>query len=275
MRLASTRLRAPATAGLAIAAALTQPACFETSCTDIGWREGLTVDLVTAGGYADGGYDVVAVADGITLRGRFTVFGPEAICDVTCMLVADGDAGELVGSLELSGDAGEPGIDRLRVNVHRIRDDGFAGGPARLDLSILVEDVELVRSSIEPAYRSEEINGDGCGVATTAEVTVELADPGDCPAAPPSDGERCFAPESADCVGAEDLTTCGGIYGGQRHCACIDGIWSCPNLFCAAWCPDTFAEAEAGPACDERGEPGACYYGDGKLCGCSLGVIDC
>jgi hypothetical protein len=37
----------------------------------------------------------------------------------------------------------------------------------------------------------------------------------------------------------------------------------------------TFAEAEAGPACDQRAEPAACYGGDGKVCSCSVGIIAC
>ena len=276
----SCRTWLPATAGLAIAAAIAQPGCIGTDCNDIGWNEGLTVDLVADGGYADGSYEVVAVADGVTLRGGFSIAGDQAVCVDECQLVAEGNDRGFVGTLQLSGSVASPRIETAMLNVFRRDGDDVDGGPDRLELSVRRHGVELTSLELEPTYRREELAGPGCGVATQAKETVTVPPPSDlCPETRPSDGERCDAPPALRCEGTQDLTTCDGRYGGTRRCNCEDGVWSCPNIFCPVWCPETRAEAQAGAACDAGTASGACYYegdaGDTVLCSCREGVTAC
>jgi hypothetical protein len=99
-----------------------------------------------------------------------------------------------------------------------------------------------------------------------------------CPSERPLDGDRCDVAPELECMGAEGIETCSGIYGGVRRCTCEDGAWSCPNIFCPPYCPATLADARAGVPCDDTSGIGACYYdeaGDSALCSCNGGQISC
>jgi hypothetical protein len=94
-----------------------------------------------------------------------------------------------------------------------------------------------------------------------------------CPETPPTDGAACDLQDATlTCGGAQDVTSCEGSYGGQRDCHCVDGTWSCPNIFCADFCPNTADEAQAAPACDATS--GACYYEE-TVCSCANGHVTC
>lgn len=249
-------------AGVILVAAGPLGGCLGEECAATA-TQGLTVDLVAPGGYADGGYEVVAIADGVTLRGGFAVGGGQATCAAGCALVAEAAVVVFAGRLELRG------VETVMLNVVRVRGDEARGGPTQLQVTVLREGVELGLGWFEPDYH------EACG--PWAREMVELAPVSAvCPAVPPSDGERCEVEAGRRCEGAELVTSCDGRTDGVRTCACEDGVWSCPNLACAPWCPATLAEAREGGACEVGAGP--CFYADGGhdiLCGCADGTIAC
>lgn len=160
-------VRASAALMLALAAAATGLSGCALSCTAIGWYEGFTLDMVGSAGFGAGSYEIIVQADGVEERLRFHVADGSYTCDDFCQL---GATSPLYGNLEAGIAAGE-GIESFTVHVSR--DSG--GGPRRLAITLYRGDELLMNETFEPDYEREEINGRGCGVATTAsdEVVVD------------------------------------------------------------------------------------------------------
>jgi hypothetical protein len=162
-------LRAAASLVVAAGAAVALPAC-GLSCTDIGWFEGFTLEIAGSAPFRDGSYQLALVADGIEERLAFTVDGDVFTCAAGCVIGADN---RLTGRLDGVG-AIDGGIGTLELHVAR---DG-GGGPARIDVVLRFGADVIGNATFTPDYRREEINGDGCGVATFASDDLVVLYPG-------------------------------------------------------------------------------------------------
>jgi hypothetical protein len=150
-------------AAILLAASLPATACIGQSCTLIGWEEGLSVHL-TPSPLPAGRYDIEVVADREPIALAVTVTASGTSCDAEAC------------SREVALDDGT--ALRLRfvydgIAIATVGDDA-SGGPAEAVVTVRRDGVEIASDTFTPDYRREEINGPGCGWATTAEATLAL-----------------------------------------------------------------------------------------------------
>lgn len=145
--------------------------CSQTSCTLVGWSEGLTVKLTSAQPLTAGTY-------------HFSIEIPDETFELDLKLEAPNNTeggvyvsehmtrghwqlnASLTGS-EAFGTSGDISVGRFK---------GQTGGPESLILTVRQDGTEIGRLELdEIAYRQDEPNGPGCGVATTASASLELA----------------------------------------------------------------------------------------------------
>lgn len=164
----------PVTVLTFIAAALLislAPGCSQESCTDIGWREGLTVEMTSDQPLTAGTY-------------HFSIEIPDETFELDLKLEApdNTERGIYVSEHTTRGywqlNASLAGSDAFGTvgDLSVGRFNGETGGPQSLVLTVRQDDAEIGRLELdEIAYRQDEPNGPGCGVATTASASMELA----------------------------------------------------------------------------------------------------
>jgi hypothetical protein len=162
-----TGVAIPWIAALLLAAALPAGGCADQACTLIGWDEGLTLHLtptpMPAGDYV---FDVVADGEPISIEVAITASG--STCDTEdCTREVDLDDGSTL-RLRFAGD---------RLVIATVG-GGASGGPAEAAVTVRRDDVEVATDLFTPDYTREEINGSGCGWATTAEDDLAVRSPG-------------------------------------------------------------------------------------------------
>lgn len=135
-----------------IAAALLLLSGCGRTCTTIGCLGGLLISL-------DGGFD------GTT---SYRI-------DVNEM--TDAAKGALLTSCTLSPAAGaEPQLKCSSTTAQLLSKTIWISGvePAKVLVTVLAGDAKLGEQLFEPAYDSQEINGSGCGVCTTAQASLTI-----------------------------------------------------------------------------------------------------
>ena len=156
-----------ASLALAVTVSFTQ-SCAEKPCTDIGWQEGLTVNVSSDEPLTEGTY-------------RFVIEIPEQKFEVDLTLEAPANTQEGVyvskhidrGSWQLNASlAGSTGFGTVgEVVIGRVGKTG--GGPKSLSLTALQDGVEIGALELGAIdYSKDEPNGPGCGVATTAVASI-------------------------------------------------------------------------------------------------------
>ena len=157
--------------------------CWGTVCTAVGWFEGLTVELSSPDPLADGSYELAIEADGVDLVlaeeyrdgvAACRPMGEEGACTAVVPLPDDR---HLYAEIAV-------GATSITVYLNYVDHDSLAGGPEVATIRVQRDNKTLFEGTFEPAYAREELNGDGCGVATTALVKVPLP-PADAPAVAP------------------------------------------------------------------------------------------
>lgn len=160
------RVAVSSVAAILSAIALT-PGC-GTHCTLIGWQEGMTVELSPSlYDVGDGRYRIEVVADGEVVEVVFdltrdgtTCVQPVDDCHYVARELADGRRLDVqVGPYDVT--AG-------------YSDDGPAGGPDTLTVTVARGDRVINTATYTPTYDQRELNGRGCGVATTARATLRV-----------------------------------------------------------------------------------------------------
>lgn len=148
--------------------------CEPEDCTAMDWYEGLTVDVVSPEILADGTYKIFIEADGsefdlaIAYEGGFATCRPEGLAGAC----SDGDALSFERHLFA---AVEPSVQTsFLVNLYYSDNRSLAGGPEVARIRIVRDDETVADRRFEPDYVREEINGEGCGVATRAQGEIRL-----------------------------------------------------------------------------------------------------
>jgi hypothetical protein len=147
-----------------------------SDCTLVGWYEGLTVEVQSPDGFADGTHELAIEADGVAVVLAVEFDGGDSTCipgqeATTCasQVPIDRDR-RLFASIESSR---EP--PSLLVNLYYMDRDSLAGGPEVARLRISRGGDTLGDATFEPDYGRDEPNGEGCGVATRAQATLTLS----------------------------------------------------------------------------------------------------
>ena len=138
-------------------------------CTDIGWFEGLTITMIgpSRRPLLDGSYHIAVVADGVPVTLDLVVAGPRTSCVAGCAVSKPNGAGRLVELSLISGGG-------IEVSLAY----GGGGGPAVVAIRVSYEGDDVASTTLTPRYRTDELNGPGCGTATQAEAELTLALPG-------------------------------------------------------------------------------------------------
>ena len=131
-------------------------------CDEIGCQPGVEVDL---GRVFDepGSYRVTVAVDGET-----------TVCMVTLpRMAAESCDGEDVwtqgrGEVTSSGNAESQGPARNLTGV------SVLGEPEQIEVAIELDGQQLLRDTVTPVYRDEEINGEGCGTCRQGAALVEV-----------------------------------------------------------------------------------------------------
>lgn len=142
-------------------------------CTAIGWTEGLVVDIRSPAALADGAYVLAAEADGVEIELTFDLEGGVRTCagpgDFPCISeVQVGTGRRLIAAIDDSGP------EFMAFNLYYVDGDELAGGPEVARLRVFRDREEIGAATFEPEYTREEINGEGCGVATEGRVELML-----------------------------------------------------------------------------------------------------
>lgn len=134
------------------------------------------------------------------------------------------------------------------------------------------------KSPVDGAPNSEAGSSDDASVDLGLDVVLTPDTAGaQCPGSV-SEGESC-SPSGLACGGSGESGPCNDTSPeAPVTCGCESGTWSCPNPYCADYCPSSLSEAD-GTSCDPS-QGTACYYRDfstGGLvsCHCSNGTVTC
>jgi len=141
------------------------------SCTDVGWREGLTVSMTSKQPLTAGTYHVVIEIPDETFELDLVVAAPENTQNgVTVSEHLTRGDWQVNASLSGSDAFGSDGD----ISVGRRGDE--SGGPESISITVSQDGTEIGRLELdEITYRQHEPNGPDCGVATTASATLELS----------------------------------------------------------------------------------------------------
>jgi hypothetical protein len=145
-------------------------------CTDVGWLEGLTVQLEgMAGGLPGGRYEITVVGDGASVAYDLDLTaGRNPYPGTWYEMSAPTDGGRI---LEVRV---APSLSSMPVWVFW----AAGGGPTEVSIRVRWQGTEVGSATFRPQYTREEINGPGCGVATRATDDLKL----DVPAPTYADG---------------------------------------------------------------------------------------
>lgn len=146
-------------------------------CTLLGVYEGLIVGIEDPAGFADGTYELVLEADGVEVSlvveladdGAATCVPAEG--QTAC--AAEASVGD---GLRLHASIVESYVSGITLNLYYVdveRDD-LAGGPAVARVRVVHDGETIGDQTFEPEYERDEPNGEGCGVATRAQVELTL-----------------------------------------------------------------------------------------------------
>ena len=145
--------------------------CSSQNCTLVGWNEGLTVTMTSNQPLTAGTYHFSLEIPGETFEFDLKLEAPKNTLDgVYVSKHMTRGHWQVNASLAGSDAFGTVG----HISVGRFRDE--TGGPPSLILTARQDGSEIGRLELdEIAYRRQEPNGPGCGVATTASAELVLA----------------------------------------------------------------------------------------------------
>ena len=142
---------------LLLASSLFAGSCSSRGCNAIGCSNGLTIELA---GDRDGGVATVPIQIEFA-----TLVGTNFVPFMTCTLSSSGTETLGCNSERTHSESGSRTIHLTTTEIRMLRVTYSANG------------AQLAEETISPAYRSEEIWGEGCGFCTRATVRLTLPPP--------------------------------------------------------------------------------------------------
>jgi len=126
--------------------------------------------------FVDGTYEAAIEADGVEIAvaaelqgGVMMCSGPEQGGTACSADAAAGANRRLHASIEWFGPS------ELVLNLHYVDGGSLSGGPEVARVRLLRDGETIGDSTFEPDYERDEPNGEGCGVATTAQADFNLS----------------------------------------------------------------------------------------------------
>jgi hypothetical protein len=153
----------------ALLVGLTQ-GCSVKDCTFIGWDEGLTVGMTSDQPTPAGTYHFSIELPDETFEFDLKLEAPnntrEGVYVIERMTRGHWQVNASLAGSDAFGTSGDISVGRFK---------GETGGPESIILTVRQDGSEIGRLELdEIAYRQDEPNGPGCGVATTASASLEL-----------------------------------------------------------------------------------------------------
>lgn len=146
------------------------PGCMTQNCTDMGWQEGLTVNVTSDEPLTAGTYRFVVEIPGQTFELELPIEEPE---NTDRGIYASDRVTRDKWQLNLS----LTGSSQFGVNGSLVigRFNGASGGPESITLTVLQDDVQIGELDLpDIEYDEREPNGPDCGVATTATASIAI-----------------------------------------------------------------------------------------------------
>jgi hypothetical protein len=158
--------------GLAVIVGLTQ-GCETRSCPAVGWSEGLTVDVTSTKPLTGGTFRFVVEIPGQTFDVNLVLEDPKNTQQgVLVSQHIERDTWQLNASLTgfiQNGNYSTTGD----IAIGRYK--GQSGGPEWLNLTAFQDDAQIGSLELDAIeYHKDQINGPGCGVATTAVASISI-----------------------------------------------------------------------------------------------------
>jgi len=145
--------------------------CETQSCSAVGWQEGLTVKVTSDEPLTAGAYRFVIEIPEQTFEVNLTLENPKNTQEgVYVSQHIERDYWQVNASLSGSTQFGTEGD----ITIGRFK--GETGGPKTLTLTVFQDGVEIGALELGAIdYHQDELNGSGCGVATTANTSISIA----------------------------------------------------------------------------------------------------
>ncbi|HEX2877439.1 MAG TPA: hypothetical protein VHP33_39600 [Polyangiaceae bacterium] len=145
--------------------------CSAKSCSEMGWSEGLTVNMTSDEPLTAGTYRVLIEIPDESFEFDLKLEAPNNT-QLGHTVSEHMTRGHWQVNASLSGSDAFGTLGDISVG----RFKGQTGGPESLTVTVLQDGTEIGRLELDDiAYRKDEPNGPDCGVATTASASLELA----------------------------------------------------------------------------------------------------
>lgn len=145
--------------------------CSSKTCSEVGWNEGLTVNMTSDEPLTAGTYRVLIEIPDESFELDLKLEAPNNT-QLGYTVSEHMTRGHWQVNASLSGSDAFGTLGDISVG----RFEGQTGGPESVTVTVLQDGTEIGRLELdEIAYRKDEPNGPDCGVATTASASLELA----------------------------------------------------------------------------------------------------